>query len=55
MNAVGPTASGTGPTITTLAHESRTYPPDPAFAATANADAAFVAAAEADPLAFWAR
>ena len=65
VNAVGPTASGTGaasthpartgPAITTLAHESRTYPPDPAFAATANADAAFVASAEADPLAFWAR
>jgi acetyl-CoA synthetase len=43
------------PAITTLAAEHRGYAPDPAFAATANVDRAFVDEAHADPLAFWAR
>lgn len=43
------------PAITTLAAEERGFAPDPRFAASANADRAFVDAADADPLAFWAR
>ncbi|QAY72767.1 acetate--CoA ligase [Agromyces protaetiae] len=41
--------------ITALGGDAAVYPPDPAFAAQANVDAAFVEAAAADPLAFWAR
>lgn len=43
------------PAITTLAAEHRGSAPDPRFAASANVDRAFVDAAHADPLAFWAR
>lgn len=43
------------PVITTLAAEHRGSAPDPRFAASANVDRAFVDAAHADPLAFWAR
>ena len=42
------------PEIEGLLLESRTFPPDPAFAAQANATADLYAAAERDPEAFWA-
>ena len=41
--------------IENLLAERRTFPPDPAFAAQANATADLYAEAEADPEAFWAR
>jgi acetyl-CoA synthetase len=41
--------------IENLLAEDRTFPPDPAFAAQANATKALYAEAEADPEAFWAR
>ena len=47
-----PTSS---PEIENLLAERRTFPPDPAFSAQANATAALYAEAEADPEAFWAR
>jgi acetyl-CoA synthetase len=43
------------PTIENLLSEDRTFPPDPAFSAQANATADLYAEAEADPEAFWAR
>jgi acetyl-CoA synthetase len=42
------------PEIEGLLLESRTFPPDPAFVAQANATADLYAAAERDPEAFWA-
>src|SRR4051812_27632634 len=44
-----------GPEIENLLAESRTFPPDPAFVAQANATAALYEEAEADYVAFWAR
>jgi acetyl-CoA synthetase len=41
--------------IENLLAERRTFPPDAAFVAGANATGAMVAEAEADPVAFWAR
>ena len=41
--------------IENLLLEERTFPPDPAFTAQANAKADLYAEAEADPEAFWAR
>ena len=41
--------------IENLLAEDRTFPPDPAFTAQANATAALYEEAEADPEAFWAR
>jgi acetyl-CoA synthetase len=41
--------------IENLLTEERTFPPDPTFAAQANATADLYAEAEADPEAFWAR
>jgi len=41
--------------IENLLTETRTFPPDPAFVAQANATADLYAEAEADPEAFWAR
>ncbi len=49
---VEPTSS---PEIENLLTEIRTFPPDPAFRAQANATADLYAEAEADPEAFWAR
>jgi acetyl-CoA synthetase len=43
-----------GPEIENLFAETRTFPPDPAFAAQANATAELYEAAEADAEAFWA-
>ena len=43
------------PEIENLLAENRTFPPDPAFAAQANATAALYAEAEADYVAFWER
>jgi acetyl-CoA synthetase len=43
-----------GPEIENLMAEGRTFPPDPAFAATANAGAELYATADADFQAFWA-
>jgi acetyl-CoA synthetase len=43
------------PAIEALLTERRTFPPDPGFAARANATAALYIEAEADPEAFWAR
>ena len=43
------------PEIEALYGEGRTFPPDPAFAAQANATAALYEEAERDPEAFWAR
>ncbi len=43
------------PEIENLLAEDRTFPPDPAFAAQANAKVDLYAEAEADPEAFWAR
>lgn len=43
------------PSITSLADEGRSYTAEARFAASANVDRAFVDAAHADPLAFWAR
>ena len=43
-----------GPEIENLFAENRTFPPDPAFTAQANATAALYAEAEADYEAFWA-
>ncbi len=40
-------------TLANLATETRSFAPDPAFAAQANADASLYAAADADRLAFW--
>jgi acetyl-CoA synthetase len=42
------------PEIENLLAEDRTFPPDPAFAARANAQAELYERAEADPEAFWA-
>ena len=42
------------PEIEALLQEQRTFPPDPAFVATANATAEVYAEAERDPVAFWA-
>jgi acetyl-CoA synthetase len=47
-------ASGDGPEIEGLMAEGRAYPPDPAFAAQANAQADLYDRAEADFEAFWA-
>src|SRR4051812_48140880 len=44
-----------GPEIENLLAESRTFPPDPAFVAQANATAALYEEAEADYVGFWAR
>ncbi|HET7828093.1 MAG TPA: acetate--CoA ligase [Candidatus Limnocylindrales bacterium] len=44
-----------GPEIENLFAETRTFPPDPAFAAQANATAALYEEAEADFEAFWAK
>ena len=41
--------------IENLMTEDRTFPPDPAFSAQANATADLYSEAEADPEAFWAR
>ncbi len=41
--------------IENLLAENRTFPPDPAFVAQANATADLYAQAEADPVEFWAR
>jgi acetyl-CoA synthetase len=41
--------------IENLLAEKRTFPPDPAFTAQANAQAALYAEAAADPVAFWER
>jgi acetyl-CoA synthetase len=41
--------------IENLLAENRTFPPDPAFTAQANAKADLYAEAEADPVEFWAR
>ena len=49
-----PQAQG-GPEIENLLAERRTFPPDPAFAAQANATAALYEAAEADYVGFWAK
>jgi acetyl-CoA synthetase len=46
---------GVGPEIENLLAERRTFPPDPAFAAQANATAALYEEANADPVAFWER
>ncbi|MFL5685971.1 MAG: acetate--CoA ligase [Chloroflexota bacterium] len=43
------------PAIENLLAENRTFPPDPAFAAQANAKPDLYAEAEADPVEFWAR
>jgi acetyl-CoA synthetase len=43
------------PEIEALYREGRAFPPDPAFAAQANATAALYEEAERDPEAFWAR
>ena len=48
-----PQAQG-GPEIENLLAERRTFPPDPAFVAQANATAALYEAAEADYVGFWA-
>jgi acetyl-CoA synthetase len=53
---VKPTPSpAPSPEIENLLAERRTFPPDPAFSAQANATAALYEEAEADPEAFWAR
>ena len=44
-----------GPEIENLLAETRTFPPDPAFVAQANATAALYEEAAADSEAFWAR
>jgi acetyl-CoA synthetase len=44
-----------GPAIENLLAETRTFPPDPAFTAQANATAALYDEASADPVAFWDR
>jgi len=44
-----------GPEIENLLAELRTFPPDPAFSAQANATAALYEEAEADYVGFWAR
>src|SRR3954466_14352669 len=44
-----------GPEIENLLAELRTFPPDPAFSAQANATAALYEEANADYVAFWAR
>ncbi len=49
-----PQAQG-GPEIENLLAERRTFPPDPAFVAQANATAALYEAAEADYVGFWAK
>jgi acetyl-CoA synthetase len=48
------TSTPTG-AIENLLAENRTFPPDPAFSALANAKADLYAEAEADPVEFWAR
>ena len=45
----------TGPEIENLFVESRSFPPDPAFAAQANATAALYDEASADYIGFWKR
>ncbi len=50
--SVEPQAQG-GPEIENLLAERRTFPPDPAFVAQANATAALYEAAEADYVGFW--
>ncbi len=52
--SIDPSPSST-PTIENLLAEDRTFPPDPAFAAQANATADLYAEAEVDFEAFWAR
>jgi acetyl-CoA synthetase len=52
--AVDPPAH-TGPEIENLLHEGRTFPPDPAFAAQANAQADLYLEAEQDFEGFWAK
>ena len=49
-----PQAQG-GPEIENLLAERRTFPPDPAFVAQANATAALYEEAEADYVGFWAK
>ena len=51
---VDPQAQG-GPEIENLLAETRTFPPDPAFAAQANATAALYDEADADYVGFWDR
>jgi acetyl-CoA synthetase len=46
--------AASGPEIEHLMAEGRTFPPDPAFSAAANADQAVYADAQRDPDAFWA-
>ena len=52
--SVEPQAQG-GPEIENLLAERRTFPPDPAFVAQANATAALYEAASADYVGFWER
>ena len=52
--SVEPQAHG-GPEIENLLAERRTFPPDPAFVAQANATAALYEAASADYIGFWER
>jgi len=47
--------AATGPEIENLLAEKRTFPPDPAFAAQANAQPSLYDEANADPVAFWER
>jgi len=44
----------TAPSLENLLHETRAFPPSPAFAAQANAQPSLYAEAEADRLGFWA-
>ena len=44
-----------GPAIENLLAENRTFPPDPAFIAQANATVALYEEAAADPIGFWER
>ncbi|MBA3876123.1 MAG: acetate--CoA ligase [Anaerolinea sp.] len=48
-------SQGAGPAIENLLAERRTFPPDPAFTARANARAAIYDEAERDHVAFWER
>ncbi len=55
MTEVQRSGTGSGPEIENLLAESRAFPPDPAFAAQANATAELYEEAAADPVAFWER
>ncbi|HEX9044106.1 MAG TPA: acetate--CoA ligase [Candidatus Limnocylindrales bacterium] len=52
---MGATPSDASPEIENLLLENRTFPPDPAFAAQANAKADLYEEAARDPVAFWER